>query len=102
MKKFLAELGGEKADVLINNAGRMEETKSITESDTREYWSTIETNLKGVYLVTKYYLNTNMGHGGVIINTSSIGSSSLTPGITSYQMPKTALNRFTESVESGM
>lgn len=88
-------------DVLVNNAGRIERHVSLAESETSDWWSTFETNVKGTYMVTKEYINANIERGGTIISTSSIGSGVVTPKISSYQMTKTAVNRMMEFVDAG-
>lgn len=87
-------------DVLVNNAGRIERHVSLAESETSDWWSTFETNVKGTYMVTKEYINANIERGGTIISTSSIGSGVVTPKISSYQMTKTAVNRMMEFVDA--
>ncbi|KAI5787095.1 NAD-P-binding protein [Geopyxis carbonaria] len=88
-------------DVLINNAGRMEDTMTIGASAIDDWWSTQETNIKGVYLTTREFLRTMPTDGEskkerVIINTSSIGALITVPEFSAYQISKTAVNRLTE------
>ncbi|KAK9812464.1 hypothetical protein WJX73_002026 [Symbiochloris irregularis] len=55
-----------KLDVLINNAGSLEEWKPINDSDPLEWWQTYEVNMRGVYLATKACLP-------IMLNQSDLG-----------------------------
>ena len=50
VKKFIGRL-----DVIVNNAGLVD-TSVITESDPEKWWAVWEVNVKGPYLVAKYFL----------------------------------------------
>ncbi|CAF0713097.1 unnamed protein product [Adineta steineri] len=84
-------------DILVNNAGYIEHNNPLGEADTKEWWSIWETNVKGTYLPTTYFLKNYKG-AGTIINTSSIGSIVTTPGYSAYQPTKTAINRITDFI----
>ncbi|KAI1777746.1 NAD(P)-binding protein [Hypoxylon cercidicola] len=89
------EFGG-KLDVLVNNAGYLEEWRHIGDA-TSEWWTTYEINVKGVLLCSKYFtplllesdLKTN-------VLTSSIGAVFVTPGASAYQSSKFAICRIAE------
>lgn len=49
------EFGGA-LDVLINNAGYLEEWKPMADSDPSEWWTTWDVNVKGTYLCSKYFI----------------------------------------------
>ncbi|GKZ81446.1 hypothetical protein AnigIFM56816_005967 [Aspergillus niger] len=84
-------------DILVNNAGRLDALCPILGSDTQEWWKTLEVNLKGTYLVTKYFLNLLLqGEQKTIVITSSIGAISEVHGMSSYQISKTALLRLSD------
>lgn len=85
-------------DILVNNAGYLEHSISLAETDTSEWWNTWEVNVKGTYLITKHFLKNYRGTG-TIINTSSIGSIITSPGLSSYQPGKTAINRITDFIQ---
>lgn len=72
-------------DVLINNAGFLENFAPIADSKIDEYWKVWEINMKGVYLVTRAFLPLLL-RGGMktILNTSSIGAHVLMPGASGY------------------
>lgn len=90
-----------KLDILINNAGYLEEWKPIIETDEDDYWKSWQVSYRGVYLVTKAVLPMLLAtQGGLktIVNISSIGALLTTPGASSYQTVKFALLKFTEFV----
>jgi NAD(P)-dependent dehydrogenase (short-subunit alcohol dehydrogenase family) len=84
-------------NVLVNNAGYLEHSNPLAETDTKEWWQTWEVNIKGTYLFTTHFLK-NYGGVGTIINTSSIGSILTSPGLSAYQPGKTAINRITDFI----
>ncbi|KAJ3556406.1 hypothetical protein NPX13_g10143 [Xylaria arbuscula] len=49
------EFGGV-LDILICNAGRLEGWKALAESDPDEWWSTWEINIKGTYLLNRFFI----------------------------------------------
>lgn len=65
-----------RADILVNNAGDASNAGSarILDMDNETWYRTIDVNLNGVYLVTKAVGNLmrSAGHGGSIINISSL------------------------------
>ncbi|KAI1375880.1 NAD(P)-binding protein [Hypoxylon crocopeplum] len=92
------EFGG-RLDVLINNAGYLEEWMPLGDTNTHEWWTTYEVNVKGVYLCSKYFtplllesdLKTN-------ILMSSAGAISVTPTASAYQSTKFAVCRIAEYI----
>lgn len=81
-------------DVLVNNAGVLEEWLPINESDTEVWWNTWELNLRSLYLMTKAVLPAMLQRGaGTIINTTSAGGLRTAPGASAYQGSKTAVIR---------
>lgn len=87
-------------DVLINNAGYMEKSLSITESDPDDVWRSFEINNKGTYLMTKTFLPLLISSKGLgtIINLSSVSALLPMPGMSAYSTTKFALLRFTEMI----
>jgi NAD(P)-dependent dehydrogenase (short-subunit alcohol dehydrogenase family) len=95
-----ADLLGGSLDVLINNAGYLEEWKPMAESNPSEWWWTWEVNIKGTYLAAHYFLPMLLkSQTKTIINVSSGGAHVLFPGASGYQTTKFALCRLTEFMD---
>jgi NAD(P)-dependent dehydrogenase (short-subunit alcohol dehydrogenase family) len=87
-------------DILINNAGNLENWVPITESKPSEWWRTWEVNIKGTYLATHFFLPLLLkSKTKTLINVTSGGAHALFPGASSYQTTKFALCRFTEFID---
>ncbi|KAK2603410.1 hypothetical protein N8I77_009872 [Diaporthe amygdali] len=94
------DLLGGSLDVLINNAGYLEEWKPIAESKPSEWWRTWEVNIKGTYLAAHYFLPMLLNsQTKTIINISSGGAHAIFPGASGYQTTKFALCRLTEFMD---
>lgn len=92
-------LGGS-LDILINNAGYLEEWKPIAESEPSEWWRTWEVNIKGTYLSTRYFIPLLLKSSTkTLINISSGGAHATFPGASGYQTTKFALCRLTEFID---
>ncbi|KAM7183419.1 hypothetical protein V8F33_013590 [Rhypophila sp. PSN 637] len=92
-------LGGS-LDVLVNNAGYLEQWKPIAESDPAEWWYTWEVNIKGTYLATRYFLPLLLkSQTKTIINITSGGAHVTFPGASGYQTTKFAMCRFNEFID---
>ncbi|KAI1407100.1 oxidoreductase-like protein [Hypoxylon sp. FL1857] len=92
------EFGG-KLDVLINNAGFMTPALPVTESDVNSWWRTMEVNLKGVYLMSKYFipLLLSVPEGPrTMININSVAAHNLRPMASAYGTSKLAVLKLTE------
>jgi NAD(P)-dependent dehydrogenase (short-subunit alcohol dehydrogenase family) len=90
-----------KLDVLINNAGYLENWECVADTDPQDWWRVWEINLKGVYLMTRAFLPLLLkGRQKIIVNVSSIGAHVTRPGASGYQTSKFALLRFTEFVQA--
>ncbi|KAJ5114654.1 hypothetical protein NUU61_000413 [Penicillium alfredii] len=84
-------------DVLINNAGYLEEWKPIAESEPSEWWRTWEVNIKGTYLAAHFFVPLLLkSQTKTVINISSGGAHVMFPGASAYQTTKFALCRLTE------
>ncbi|KAF5250355.1 hypothetical protein FANTH_4455 [Fusarium anthophilum] len=87
-------------DILINNAGSLEEWKPVAESDPSEWWWTWEVTMKGTYLSARYFIPLLLKSSiKTIINISSVGAQIIVPGASAYQTSKFALCRFTEFID---
>lgn len=88
-----------KLDILINNAGAMEEFKATLDSDPDEWWHTWTVNVRGTYLLTRALLPLLLQDGKAdkqIVMLTSIGAFLPAPGGSGYQMSKLALLRYAE------
>jgi len=95
-----ADLLGGSLDVLINNAGYLEQWKPIADSKPSEWWRTWEVNIKGTYLAAHYFLPMLLkSQTKTIINISSGGAHVMFPGASGYQTSKFALCRLTEFMD---
>jgi NAD(P)-dependent dehydrogenase (short-subunit alcohol dehydrogenase family) len=85
-------------DLLVNNAGVIDTEVPIEESDPDEWWRTMEVNVLGPYLLTRFAVpHMVRAGGGRIINLNS--GSALRPGAvaSAYNASKAALARITGS-----
>ncbi|KAJ4987139.1 short-chain dehydrogenase [Stagonosporopsis vannaccii] len=91
-------------DVLINNAGLCRPWEPIGETDPEDYWQVLEVNLHGPLLLTHALLpllvRTAEQHGTHVnvINLTSIGAVTVSPGGSSYSIAKMALQKLSEFV----
>lgn len=86
-----------KINILVNNAGAYLERGSVEESDPELWWNTVEVNVRGPYMMTRYLL-ANMEDGGRILNFSSGKGLSAGANSASYHVSKAGLHMFTESL----
>ncbi|KAL6691573.1 hypothetical protein J3F84DRAFT_385865 [Trichoderma pleuroticola] len=84
-------------DILICNAGYLEDWRKLAESQANDWWKSWEVNIKGTYLCHRYFIPLLLkSHTKTIINCSSIGGHLILPGASSYQTSKFAMARLTE------
>jgi Dehydrogenases with different specificities (related to short-chain alcohol dehydrogenases) len=87
-------------DILINNAG-VAHKKRLEETTLEEYNEIIDTNLKGVFLCTKYAIpHIRNSMNGKIINISSEAGLHGIPELSVYSASKFGVNGMTESLAS--
>lgn len=91
----LAEFGT--IDVLVNNAGAYLDRGKVGESDPEKWWRTIEVNVRGPYLVTRYLLE-GLADGAKIINITSGKGFRAGENSSSYHVSKAGLNMLTEAL----
>ncbi|TEY43948.1 hypothetical protein BOTCAL_0359g00080 [Botryotinia calthae] len=88
-------------DILINNSAYFSKAVNMVDGDKDEWWMGFEVNIRGLYWVTKSLLPLLLKTDGgdkTIVNATSIAALFVSPGISSYQISKFALARFTESL----
>ncbi|KAL2022827.1 hypothetical protein VTK56DRAFT_4358 [Thermocarpiscus australiensis] len=96
----VSEAFGGSLDVLITNAGYLEQWKPIAESDPAEWWKSWETNIKGTYLFARYFIPLVLESSvKTVITLSSLGATNLNYGASAYQTTKFATCRLTEFID---
>jgi NAD(P)-dependent dehydrogenase (short-subunit alcohol dehydrogenase family) len=91
-----------KVDVLVNNAGYAG-AGFVEEISMDEYRKQFETNVFGVFAVTKAFLPSMRKRGqGCIINISSISGKTAFPGLSPYSASKHAIEGWSESLRLEM
>jgi NAD(P)-dependent dehydrogenase (short-subunit alcohol dehydrogenase family) len=86
-------------DVVINNAGVEAGAKTYTMIDEEDWDFVMDTNLKGAWMMSKFYTErvvANKQAGGNIVNISSITDRRTIKGQFPYAISKGALTRMTE------
>lgn len=86
-------------DLLVNNAGGGSAIGPVWEVDAEEWWSTVEVNLRSVFLCSRAVLPGMIERGrGRIVNVSSGLALRPMPNGTPYTVAKAAALRFTDSL----
>lgn len=87
-------------DCAFNNAGIQGPMLPIVDMPEEDFDAVVATNLKGVWLATKYAVRAMMqaGAGGAIVNTSSFLSSAATAGSAAYSASKAGLDAMIRAV----
>ncbi|PRZ05534.1 NADP-dependent 3-hydroxy acid dehydrogenase YdfG [Isoptericola sp. CG 20/1183] len=85
-------LGG--VDLLVNNAGRIDTEVPLWEADADEWWSVVETNVRGPFLLARHLVPGMLSRGGgrVVDLNSGAGTHDMTVA-SAYNVSKTALLR---------
>ena len=84
-------------DILVNNAGAYLERGMFVDSDPELWWRTIEVNVRGPYLLTRFFVE-KMRRGGKIINLTSGKGYSAGSNSSGYHVSKAALNMMTNGL----
>lgn len=85
-------------DLLVNNAGIVDEEVPLEESDPDDWWRTVEVNVRGPYLVTRALLPHLLDRGaGRVVNINSGSGTKPSEVASAYNVAKTALGRITGS-----
>lgn len=86
-------------DVLVNNAGVIDDEVPIQDSDPEQWWRTVEVNVRGPYLLTRYVLPHMLEAGsGRIVNMNSGAGTRANANTSAYYVGKSALGRVTGAV----
>lgn len=84
-------------DVLVNNAGAYLERGAFADSDPVLWWKTMEVNVRGPYLMSRYLVS-KMRTGAKIINLTSGKGYAAGANSSAYHVSKAALNMMTEGL----
>ncbi|KAK6359963.1 hypothetical protein TWF696_001086 [Orbilia brochopaga] len=99
VRNFATQVAAEftAVDILINNAGYLEEWTPFAETKPDEWWKTWEVNIRGLYLCSRYFLPLVLkSPTRTIINVSSNGAHVTSRGASAYQASKFAVCRLAE------
>ncbi len=87
-----ADLGG--IDLLVNNAGAIDAEVPLWEADPDEWWSVVEVDLRGPFLLGRAVIPGMLARGGGrVVDLASGASSNDMNGASAYNAAKTALAR---------
>ncbi len=85
-------------DILINNAGYAEDVCSIVDSDPDEWWKVWEVNVKGVYLMSRFFVPLVLKSPSLktVVMVSSMAAHLILPGMSGYQSTKSSVLRLND------
>ena len=86
-------------DVVINNAAILGPVGRFVDNNLDDWQKTLQVNMLAPITITQSYLSSGLSReGGVIINISGGGATSLRPNFSAYATAKTGLVRFSEII----
>lgn len=96
VKNVISEFG--RVDILVNNAGVGGSEKPILEMSEEDWDSTVDTDLRGIFVLSKAVANemVKQGTGGKIINVASIGGNIVFPNMSAYCASKGGVIQLTK------
>ena len=81
-------------DLLVNNAGRIDTEVPLWEADPDQWWSVLETNVRGPFLLARHVVPGMLARGGGrVVDLNSGSGSHDNADATAYNASKTALMR---------
>ncbi|KAF3404926.1 Short chain dehydrogenase andI [Talaromyces pinophilus] len=86
-------------DVLIQNAGYLDDHRSLLDSDLDDYWKTFEINVKGGLIVVQQFLKHSQPDDTIINIGSGAGHLPCLPGYSAYSSSKLAFAKVIEHVQ---
>lgn len=84
-------------DILVNNAGIAHATATVDQLSIEAWREVLDTNLTGMFLVTRAMLPM-MHSGGTIVNNLSISAKTVFPGMAAYNASKHGALGFTDTL----
>lgn len=90
-----------RCDIVVNNAGVIGNFALIGDSNPDVWWSVLEVNLRGPYLISHAFLPLLLKTGDAyVVNVSSVGAHLVGPTLSAYQTSKLAVLRFTQFLDA--
>ena len=99
VKTVVARFG--RIDILVNNAAFQQHQKSIDALPDDQLRQTVETNIYGMFALTRAALD-HMTAGALIINSGSITGLNGSPELVDYSATKGAIHAFTKSLAQAL
>lgn len=97
------EVAGGGFDVIVQNAGLFGDPVPIVDADPEAWWRVYEVNVRGQFLVAKYFLPLLLRKEGglaTFVTVASVGAHLHSPGVSQYQPGKLTNLRFAEIVDA--
>ena len=87
-----------RVDLLVNNAGVIDDEVPLAESDPDQWWRTVEVNVRGPYLMVRALWPHLVASGGRVVNINSGAAYRNHDVASAYNVSKGALARLTAAV----